>query len=106
MRTSSFTIDLSPVRGPRTVALATGSAYDRHGGRTGTGTIPRLPASAGPAAPRPSAAGQARPVGRGPAGPAASLPGIEPVPRPERRRAGRLAAADPRSLPGQRGTRF
>src|SRR5262249_49356049 len=59
------------------------------------GALPRLPAPLGPAAPRRPVARQARPVGPGAADAPPGLPGSRPAPRPDRRRAGLLATADP-----------
>src|SRR5439155_22846774 len=81
-----------------------GPASPRH--RPDARAVSGLPAAAGPTAPGPPAAGQARPVGRGPADPVAGPSGARPVPGPLRRRVGGLAAADPGPQPGPGRARF
>src|SRR5579884_2090021 len=66
------------------------------GPRTAPGAVPELPAPAGPAADRPPAARQGRPLRPGPGGLPRRPAHLPPVPRHHRAGAGGLAPADPR----------
>src|SRR5262249_6489280 len=88
----------------RFVLIPVGGSHEP--GRRGSGMLPRLPASAGPAPTRSAAAEQVGRFRRGPADAVGSLPSVGRLPGPAARAAGRLATADSRTQPGQLASRF
>src|SRR4051812_20927893 len=66
------------------------------------GVLPRLPPAPGPDPARPAAAGQARPLGPGPANAPEGTSKSGPVPGPDRGGVRGLVARDPGPAPGRR----
>ena len=79
---------------PRT-APGPGPRRRRGGAGPVAGALSQLPAAHGPHADQPAAAGPARCLRPGPGDVPQGPSRVRPVPRPDRARAGRLAAADP-----------
>src|SRR5262245_60196795 len=80
-----------------------GAGRRPRGARGPARIVPALPHPAGPAGGGPPAPGQGGPGRRGPGRLPRRRPPVRPVPRVRRARTDRLAAADPRRLPGDAG---